>query len=353
MTDTMLAAVFNGSAGLTLEQRPIPQVVASDDVIIRVGAVGICGSDLHALHDPPTHPGRPGVIFGHEFCGEVVAVGSEVRDLTVGDSVAVDQNPPCGRCEPCRNGRPNFCEPLFDNPHVDIPWPNTPGFFWDGGMAEYVKVPSYFVYRVSPDLPKELVVLAEPLGCALNAVNKTGVIGGETAAVIGGGPIGLLSVAVLRYFGAGKIVVIEPSATRGEVALEVGADAVIDPTAGEDLQAAVRNATGGADPSVIIEAVGTQLDTAVAIAADEARIAVLGINSAYRAGFSAMELTVKELRIHGVFLMQYTMRQALDLIATKALPLASIVSHVLPLSEVHTGIELAQRGEGLKIVFTP
>lgn len=352
MSDTMLAAIFQGADGLELQQRPIPTITADDDIVIKVGAVGICGSDLHALHVPPTHPGLPGVIFGHEFCGDVVAVGPAVRNVSVGDSVAVDQNPPCGRCGPCKDGNPNFCEPLFDNPHLDYPWPNTPGFFWDGGMAEYVKVPGYFAYRVDPDIPKEYIVLAEPLGCALNAVNKVGVRGGENAVVIGGGPIGLLTVAVLRHLGAGKIVVLEPSEARAKVALAVGADVVVNPIT-EDAHSIVQEVTDGRGPTIVIEAVGNQLDNAIALAGDEARIAVLGINSAYRASFSPMDVTTKELKIFGVFLMRYTMQQALDLIESQALPLEHIVSHVLPLDQVREGIALAQRGEGLKIVFKP
>jgi len=352
MSDTMLAAIFQGPGDLELERRPVPQIIAADDVIIRVGAVGICGSDLHALHNPPEHPGHPGVIFGHEFCGEIVAVGPAVKNVAVGDSVAVDQNPPCGRCGPCKDGRPNFCEPLFDNPYLDYAWPNTPGFFWDGGMAEYVKVPAYFTYKVDPDVPKHLIVLAEPLGCALNAVNKVEPMLGEHAVVIGAGPIGLLCIMALRHAGVGTITVIEPSETRAAVALEVGADAVVNPIT-QDAAAAVRERTDGKGAAIIIEAVGSQLDAAIELAADEARIAVIGINSAYHASFSPITLTTKELRIVGVFLMRYTMQQALDLIQSNALPLERIVSHVLPLDQVQEGIDLARRGEGLKIVFTP
>lgn len=348
----MTAAVFGGPGSLELTTRPVPTIVNDDDVIIRVKAVGICGSDLHAMHTPPTHPGKAGVIFGHEFCGEVVEVGPAVTTVSPGDFVAVDQNPPCGRCEACRNGRPNFCIPLFENPHVDYPWPNTPGFFWDGGMADFTKVPEYFTYRIENDIAPELIVLAEPLGCALNAVEKVGSRAGDRAVVLGGGPIGLLSAMLLKHFGATQVIVVEPAAARREAALKMGADAAIDPIR-EDLAQTVQRLTGGHGADVVIEAVGNQLDNAVEIAADEARINVIGLNSAYRAGFSPMTLTVKELAISGAFLMRYTMRPALKLIESQELPLQHLVSHVLPLAQVHEGFELANRGEGLKIVFQP
>ena len=348
-----MRAVVHATAGeLVLEDRPIPVVGAPDDVVIRVKAVGICGSDVHALHVPPTHPRRLGVIFGHEFCGEVVAVGSDVDSVGIGDLVAVDPNAPCGRCESCRRGSPNFCTTLTDNPHVDYRWPNTPGFFWDGGMAEFARVPASSVYRARADVPAHLLALAEPLGCVLNAVNKVGVHGGEPAAVIGAGPIGLLAIAVLRHFGAGRIVVIEPRASRALAARKVGADAVVNPGSVDDLAAAVRDAGGGA-PSVIVEAVGTQLDAAIEIAADEARIALVGINSANRAAFAPAALTTKELTIHGAFLMRNTMRQSIQLIEGGQLPLGEIISHRLPLEEVHRAIDLAAGGGGLKVVLTP
>ncbi|OPX13269.1 zinc-binding dehydrogenase [Mycobacterium sp. AT1] len=351
-TDTMLAAIFKGEGEVALERRPIPHPESPDDIVIKVGAVGICGSDLHALHTPPTHPGKPGVIFGHEFCGEIVEMGSAVSGLSIGQHVAVDQNPPCGRCMPCREGDGNFCETLFDNPYLDYPWPNTPGFFWDGGMANYVRVPAYFAYPVDPSVPYELIVLGEPLGCVLNALDKIGVRSNDRAVVIGGGPMGLLSAAALKHRGAQQVIVIEPSAARAAIALKLGADAVIDPKDGPVVDA-VKAATGGRGASCIVEAVGSQLDSAIEMAADQARIAVLGINSANRASFPPMEVTVKELHIHGAFLMRYTMKAALDLIQSRALPLEHVVSHVLPLDEVLTGLQLAQRGEGLKIVFKP
>ena len=353
MTDTMLAAVFNGEGRLDLEQRPVPSIQRPDDIVIRVRAVGICGSDLHILDVPATHPAKPGVIFGHEFCGEIVEAGPEVRDISVGDHVAVDQNPPCGRCEACRTGSPNFCEVVFHNPECDLPgWPHTPGQWWDGGMASHVRVPSYFAYRVEPSTPMEHVVVAEPLGCVLNGIRKAGVKAGETAVVIGGGPIGLLAVMVLKHLGAGKVVIVEPSEARRNVALGLGADVGIDPRAG-DVVTDVRTATNGRGPTLIYEAVGSQLDAAVAMSANEARIVVVGINSAVRADFSPVDIVTKELSIHGAFLMRNTMREALDLIESGAIPVGEIVSHVLPLEDVHRGMRLARSGEALKVVFTP
>ena len=171
-------------------------------------------------------------------------------------------------------------------------------------------------------------------------------------AVIGGGPIGLLAVAALKHQGAGRVIVIEPAPARADVAKAVGADLVINPRE-TDPVAAVREATGGRGPTLILEAVGSQLDLSVEMAGNQARIVVLGINSSVTTGFAAVDITTKELQILGAFLMRYTMREALDLIQSRALPLEPIISHVLPLEDVHHGIELARSGRGLKVIFRP
>ena len=121
MSDTMLAAVFKGEGRLEVEQRPVPKIQRDDDVILQVGAVGLCGSDLHIIDRPQGHPAKPGVIMGHEFAGRVVAVGEGVEGLNPGDHVAVDPNPGCGRCKMCRRGFPNACIPLFTNPESLLP----------------------------------------------------------------------------------------------------------------------------------------------------------------------------------------------------------------------------------------
>jgi (R,R)-butanediol dehydrogenase/meso-butanediol dehydrogenase/diacetyl reductase len=199
----------------------------------------------------------------------------------------------------------------------------------------------------------EHIVVAEPLGCVMNGINKAGVRAGETAVVLGGGPIGLLSVAVLKAMGAGRVVLVEPAKVRADLGLRLGADAVVDPRQTDDVSAAVKAAAGTKAPTVIIEAVGSQLGTAVRVAGNGCRIVVIGINSAAEADFSPAELVRKEIVIVGAWLMRYTMRQALDMIQAGLLPMDVIVTHVLPLSDVHAGLEIARRGEGLKVVFQP
>lgn len=348
----MRAVVFAGEGRLSFEKRPIPTVVADDDVVLRVMAAGICGSDLHILDVPPSHAAKPGVIFGHEFAGEVVAIGPGVRNVVLGQRVAVDQNAPCGICASCRRGLPNFCLRVFDNPETPGRWPFTPGQWWDGGMAEYVRVPSYFLYPISSATPMWQAVMAEPLGCVLNGMEKASVHAGDTAVVLGGGPIGLLFAAVLKAAGTAKVILSEPKRRRRDAAKACGADVAIDPLA-EDLVTRVLDETADAGADIVLECVGSLLPEAIRVAGNAARVVLIGVNSSARVSISPLDITSKELHIMGVFLMKNTMQRAVELIESGRLPLETIVTHRLPLESYAEGIELARRGEGLKVVFEP
>ncbi|OGR24221.1 MAG: hypothetical protein A2139_11060 [Desulfobacca sp. RBG_16_60_12] len=255
MSNTMLAAVFKGEGRLELEQRPVPNIQRDDDVILQVGGVGICGSDLHIIYRPQGHPAKPGVIMGHEFAGRVVAVGKGVEGLNPGDHVAVDPNPGCGKCKMCRRGLPNACIPHFTNPEAPGPgWGLTPGQWWDGGIAEFVRMPAHHLYPIAKHVPMWQVAMFEPIGVAVNGIGKIGFRVGESAVVLGAGPIGLLFVALFKSGGASKIVVSEPTLRRREAALTCGADVVVDPSK-EDIEQRVLAETNGEGADVAVEVV--------------------------------------------------------------------------------------------------
>jgi threonine dehydrogenase-like Zn-dependent dehydrogenase len=348
----MRAAVFKGEGVLELEERPVPSVVDPGDVVLEVGGVGVCGSDLHILDVPPRHAAKPGVIMGHEFAGTVVEVGREVTNVRVGQRVAVDPNPPCGRCENCRRGLPNFCVPLFNNPATDPGWPYTPGQWWDGAMARYVRVPAYFTYPISDAVPFWQAAVAEPLGCVLNGIEKAKPVVGERAVVFGAGPIGLFFVALLRLAGVSQIVVSEPAEVRRQVAETCGATLATDAT-GEAFVEAVRSLTSGRGADIVIDAVGHLFPQAIEVAAPAARVILLGVDSSASVTITPLALTSRELRVYGVFLMKNTMSRAVQLLEDGVLPMDRIVTHRLPLSQVHDGIALARAGEAVKVVCHP
>lgn len=351
MNETMLAAIFNGPGRLNLEQRPIPKIEKGNEVILEVGGVGICGSDLGMLEGPHKHPAKPGVIFGHEFAGKIVEKGDNVEGLKIGQRVAVDQNPGCGHCYMCRDGHPNACIPLFDNKLApEYGWPNTPGQWWDGGLAKYVKVPAHYCYEIAPHVPMKHIAVFEPIGVVVNAMSKVKAQPGEITTVIGGGPVGLFATSLLKAAGA-KVIACDLKPVRRELLKKCGADVVINPKE-ENLVEVVNENSKGYGAHVVVEAVGSQLPLALDVLAFGGRLAQIGIPSK-DITFRPFQIYAKEAQIFGSFLMKNAMNDTIRILEANLIPLDTIITHVLPLEEVNEGIEIARQGEGGKIVIMP
>ncbi|NPA90188.1 MAG: alcohol dehydrogenase catalytic domain-containing protein [Chloroflexi bacterium] len=218
---------------LEVKEWPDPQV-GPDDVLIEVKAVGICGSDMHFYETDEEgyilYPGltRFPVVLGHEFSGRIVEVGENVKDLKPGDPVTCEEMIWCGHCIPCRNGFPNHCENLEEI-----------GFTVDGAMAKYIAIGAKYCWKIDGILERfgeekgfEVAALTEPTSVSYNAIftRAGGFKPGAYVAVYGTGPIGLAAVGLAEAAGAGKIVAFEVSAKRRELAKQVGADHVFDPT---------------------------------------------------------------------------------------------------------------------------
>ena len=208
----MRAAVLHGPGDLRIEHRPVPRP-GPDDVVARVSHCGVCGTDLHLVMEGW---GRPGSVGGHEWSGTVVAVGSSVTDLSVGDAVVGGPPPGCGTCGLCLAGRGCLC--LSRQP------PDGAGD--DGAFADYVRAHRRSVFRVPAGLDLRTAALAEPLAVALHGVTRSGVRPGQRALVLGAGPIGALSVVALRARGVDDVVVSEPNPARQALAARLGASVV-------------------------------------------------------------------------------------------------------------------------------
>ena len=146
----------------------------------------MCGSDVQIINVPPGHPSTPPVIIGHEFVGRIRSAGSGARDVVIGSRVVVDPDPKCGRCDPCRAGRPANCVNIV-----------ALGVHRDGALARYVTTPANSVYPISEEVPAALAALVEPLACVVNGTNRAAIRPGEPAVVFGAGAIGCLFIAVL------------------------------------------------------------------------------------------------------------------------------------------------------------
>lgn len=350
MGQTMLGAVFKGEGKLVLEERPIPQIKDAHDVLLAVRGVGICGSDLHVLDVPPKHPATPDVIMGHEFCGEVAEVGAAVTNCSPGDRVAIDQNAACGHCQECRRGSPNSCLTVFNS--APIPgYSNTPGIFHDGALARYIVIPDYMVYQVGPSVPWHHMAATEILACAVNAVKKAKPESGETAVVLGAGPVGQLLASLFKLAGA-KVIASEVAEYRRKVAARLGADVVVDPSS-ESLADVVRRETDGKGADIVMEAVGDLLNDCIEVARFGGRVVLFGHDSLALPQVPQAQIVQKEVQIFGAFLARYTFVPAIRLLEQGLLPMDDVVTHILPLNEIFEAHRMLRAGEALKIVIDP
>ncbi len=345
----MIGAVFKGDGKLVLEERPRPALKSDTDALIRVTGVGICGTDLHILQVPPAHPARKDIILGHEFTGEIVEVGDRITDFKPGESVLIDPHPGCGVCAACKRGEPDRCIPLFQGAapgHCA-----TIGIFSDGAMTSYAVVPHQSLYKVSPKVPSHIAALAEPLSCVINAFNKLNMHPGESVVVLGAGPIGLLFTMLFKAAGAAKLIVSEPSEYRRKAALDCGASTVVDPM-NEDLPGIVsRELPDG--PQIVVEAVGPLLPLAIELVGGHGRILQFGHDETVEPAVPVGTMLKKEVVIYGAFIGRHTFERAATIMESGILPLERVISHRLPLSRIHEGIDLLRKGEGIKVILEP
>ena len=238
----MKAARWHAAKDIRVEDIDEPQVTPGD-IKIKVAWTGICGSDLHEYlagpifvpvgeNHPLSHDKAP-ITTGHEFCGEVVELGEGVDDIAIGDRVTVEPIFSCGYCDACREGLYNLCK--------DLGFVGLSG--GAGGFAAYSVVPAKMAHKIPEELSMEQGALVEPAAVALHAVRVSTIKAGDTAAVFGAGPIGLLVIEALRAAGASKIYVVEPSKERRTKAMELGATRAMDPN-DCDVVAEIRTATG-------------------------------------------------------------------------------------------------------------
>ncbi|MBW2047197.1 MAG: 2,3-butanediol dehydrogenase [Deltaproteobacteria bacterium] len=272
----MKAAVWHEKGDIRIEESPLPSP-GPGQVKVKVKVCGICGSDLHEFREGPfiiparPHPltGRQGgpVILGHEFSAEVVEIGESVTRFSPGDRVVVNPLIYCGECHYCKVGQHIMCTKL-----------GTVGFAADGGFAEYGVFQEYALLKLPDTVTDEMGAFVEPLAVALHAVNRAGMKAGDSVAVVGAGPIGLLVMQACLAAGAAKVFVVEPVKTRREIASETGAAAIIDPSE-TDPGKEIGVLTEGLRADLALDCVGSQssFDTAVRVTGRRGTICIVGL----------------------------------------------------------------------------
>lgn len=343
----MQAAVLRGIGDVGLETRRVPEP-GPGEVLLRVDANTICGTDLRIISGQKTAGVRPGVIMGHEFAGRIAAIGEGVSGFEVGRQATCSIVLSCGTCWPCLIGREHLCENL-----------RLIGYEIDGGLAEYLLVPAEAVARgnlvmAHRELSPTLLALAEPLSCVLNGADLVGTRPGDSVVVLGTGPIGLLHIGLATSQGATRIVAVGRG-NRLEAAVRAGATDALA-LEGADMVAAVRELLpAGAD--VVIVAVGE-----LALARYALEVAGIGSRVSYFAGFPKGSMSeidpnlihYREIRVTGGSnARRVDVRRAVDLLAGGVLPIDHLVTHVFPLDRFDEALEAVRDRAGLKIAVTP
>jgi threonine 3-dehydrogenase len=346
MTGEMTAVLKPSPApGLQVTRVPIPGL-GPRDVLVRVKAASICGTDLHIVSWDKWAQGRirPPLVFGHEFCGEVVKAGAAVTQTEVGAYVSVEGHLADGTCYQCKTGNGHICE------NVQIVGVDRPGCF-----AEYVAIPETNVYPMDADVPIEVAAIQDPFG---NAVHTTlsGEVAGLSVAIVGAGPIGCCAVAVAKAAGARQVFITDIRPYRLALATRMGADRTFDTTQ-EDAVAAVKADTGGHGADVVLEMSGHPdgVRQAFKMLRAGGRVSLLGIPSQPVTLDLAEDVIFKGATVLGINgrRMWQTWYQGQALLRTKKVDLAPLITHTLPLQKIEKGMDLLRAGEAAKIILYP
>jgi L-iditol 2-dehydrogenase len=326
-----------GDLRLHDEPEPVP---GPGEVLLRVTAVGLCGSDLHWFSEAGIGDARlqEPLVLGHEFAG--VIESGERR----GQRVAVDPAVPCGVCEFCLEGNPNFCSALRFAGHGTE----------DGALRQYMAWPAHCLHPLPNSLTDADGVMLEPLGIAIHAVDLGHLMPGMTVGVFGCGPIGLLVLQLARAAGATHVMATEKLPHRLEAARSLGATAVFQAAGGRE-SAEILAATEGKGVDVAFEAAGENeaVETAIEAAKPGARVVLIGIPAEDRTVFTASTARRKGLTIKLSRRMKRVYPRAIRLVESGMVDVRPLVTHRFPLTEFDKAFSAAQRREGLKVIIEP
>jgi len=342
----MRAVIFHGPGDIRYGTVPVPRP-GPGEVLVRIQVALTCSTDVKTFRrGHPVMIQEIPTVFGHEFAGEVAAVGEGVERFGVGQRVAAANSVPCFSCGYCRRGRENLCERLL---------------FLNGAFAQYIRVPAALaavnLFPLPDDLPAREAAFLEPLACVLHGIDRAAVRADDTVAILGTGPIGLLLLQAARLRGA-RCVAVGRGALRLSRAYACGAEAVVDLAAAPDVPAAIRERTpGGLGPDIVIEAVGRPeaWEQAAAAVRKGGRVVFFGgCAPGTEVHLDTRRVHYEELTLLGVF--HHTpghVREALQLLAERRLALEPLLSHEMSLKDLEAALTAMERGEALKVVIIP
>ena len=339
----MLSCVIHGVHDLRVEERKTPEPKAGE-VLVRLGAGGICGSDLHYYHHGGVADFRllEPLTLGHEIAGEIVALGPGVTTLRVGDRAAVNPARYCGVCDQCRIGRSNLCSEVrfFGSgsrfPHVQ------------GGFSEFFCAAETQCIPLTTDIPFPVIACAEPLSVVLHAANQAGQLSDKRVLITGAGPIGLLLVIVARYAGARETVITDRVQTPLDVALRVGADQALNVAENSSALRELSQQIGGFDVALEASGAPPALADCVESAKPGGRIVQVGMLS--NATVPLGRLIARELELVGTFRFSAEFKKAVALLEKGEIKVDTLITQQMPLARAREGFDLASdRQRSIKV----
>ncbi len=336
----MKAAVLHGACDIRTEEVADP-VLESHGVIIKVKACGICGSDLHVYK----RDGHEGTIFGHEFSGDVVAVGSGVADIRTGERVTAVGFRPCGQCFWCKQGKTHRCSDMA-----------LLGYQFPGAMAQYVAIPfaarGRNVFPLPADMTYEEAASVEPLSISYFSVRKGQPSEKDTAAVLGAGVIGLNAIQVLKAMGVSKVLASGRRPSRLQAAKACGADLVVD-AAFDNVVEAIAKGTDGMGVNIVVECAGKQqtFDEAIDIARGGGKVLLVGV---YEQPLSWDPLKAMGKNITLVGCLGGNFPASIDLICSGKVNVKPYITHSFPLEEAAQAFRVQLEDKGaIKVMLKP
>ncbi len=326
-------------------EKPRP---AEDELLIRIRACGICGSDVHG-YDGSTGRRLPPVVMGHEAAGEVEAVGAAVRSFKPGDRVTFDSTVYCGKCFYCRRGQVNLCD---DREVIGV---STPQFRRMGAFAEYVCVPERIAYQLPETMPFAHAALIEAVSVAMHAVSLTPIALEDAVVVVGAGMIGLLTMQAARMAGAGRVFAVDVDEARLKMARELGATAALNAAAG-DVVKAIAELTGGRGADIALECVGATapVKTAIDCVRKGGEVTLVGnVTPAIEVGLQS--IVTRQIRLQGSCASSGEYPACITAMSRGAMRVEALLSAVAPLEDGASWFERLYRREAglLKVVLEP
>jgi L-iditol 2-dehydrogenase len=345
MSDSsMWATVFMAPGELSFRQMPVPGI-GPDEILVKIKTALTCGTDVktykrgHPKYDPPT-------LFGHEFAGDVVAIGQDVVNIEVGMRVAAGNTAPCNRCYFCKRGQPNLCDDLLVNL---------------GAFAEFIRIPGRLVRQNTFVLPDHLsyreAAIIEPLACVVHGQDLLAIQPGESVAIIGaGGPIGLMHTQLALRQGAWPVIAIDINDRRLTIAKSLGVTRALNSTRGDTLEM-VRELTDGRGADVVIECAGVKSAwlTALDIARKGGRVQWFGgLPGGTQVEVDSTRVHYDELSIYGVYhLTPLSLERAYHMVSNGVVDARPLITHEVSLENLEDGLKMMMEGQSVKVAVAP